>query len=429
MAEIERDQGASCDASTLDARELATHPAPGSAPTIAASAEGGAIGGAPSATRERYVARGLLGEGGMGRVEHVFDVDLTRDLAVKRIRPDLARDARVMQQFLWEARVSARLEHPNIVPVHELGVGPDPYFTMKHVRGIALDHALERLAAGDAELSPRLTLPRRLRLFLQIGHAISFAHAQGIAHRDLKPSNVMLGEHGEVLVMDWGLAMPLPGAAGDVVRAALPEGVTAGPSGTPQYMSPEQARGEGVDERSDVYTLGVMLYELAALKRPYDGDTVKDILHKAVTGEHTPLAEAMPGASPSLVAVVERAMALAPSERYPDVRSMVDDLERVIDGRTPEAEHASIVRRAARFYLSRDPALGRLRVVDIDAWACAAALSGVAVGAVAASTLGRFWWAFLVAAIVVATPPTARWLRFLRDARSRHADGDDAGAR
>ncbi len=419
MANGEGDRGALGVASTLMALglDVETKPGIGEASTLIADEAGGDEGAPPALSRDRYVHRGVLGEGGMGRVDHVWDVDLMRDLAVKRIRPELARDVHLMQQFLWEARVSAHLEHPNIVPVHELGCGPDLYFTMKHVRGTSLERALERLVAGEPVLCTRLSLPRRLRMFLQIGNAISFAHSHGVAHRDLKPANVMLGEHGEVLVMDWGLAMPLPGPAGDDVRPALPDGVEAGHSGTPQYMSPEQARGDRVDERSDVYTLGVMLYELASLQRPYDGPTVPAILLKAMNGEHTPLGEVMPDASPSLVAVVERAMALDPADRYPDVRSMLDDVECVIDGRTPGAEHASVATRAARFYFSRDPALGRLRVVDVDLWAASSTLFGIAIGALIAGMIGHLWWLFMVAAVLVAAQPTLSWLRFRREAR------------
>ena len=157
-----------------------------------------------TSTPDRYQTRGVLGEGGMGLVERVWDVDLMRELAVKRIRPALDTDARVVAQFLWEARVTAHLDHPNIVPLHDLGLTDEHhlYFTMRNVIGVPLDRALDALRSGDPAMVDRLTMPRRLRIFLGVCHAVAFAHARGVVHRDLKPANVMLGDHGEVLVMD-----------------------------------------------------------------------------------------------------------------------------------------------------------------------------------------------------------------------------------
>ncbi|HTJ42955.1 MAG TPA: serine/threonine-protein kinase [Kofleriaceae bacterium] len=362
----------------------------------------------------RYASLGPLGAGGMGVVERVWDGDLMRELAVKRIRRELGHDPRMTAQFLWEARVTAYLDHPNIVPVHDLGAGPDgePYFVMKRAAGEPLDRILERLRA-DASARDAMPLPRRLRVLQQVAQAIAFAHRRGVLHRDLKPSNVMVGDDGEVLVMDWGLAVPLPGPAGDRLRAVMPSGLEALSAGTPLYMSPEQARGEPLDERSDVFTLGVMLYELASLARPFAGDSAREVTARVAAGRARPLRDAWPEAPSPLVAVIERALRAAPADRYPTVTALASDLERVLDGQTPRAEPISMMRRAARFYMSRDPAFAQLRIMDLDLMVASGSFIGVAACA-AWNDLHGLWWMWAVLATIAGFPPTRRWLRLRR---------------
>jgi serine/threonine-protein kinase len=290
----------------------------------------------------RYQTLSLLGQGGMGRVEEVRDRDLLREVAAKLLRPELEQSPRLLTQFLWEARVTAHLDHPNIVPVHDAGTTPSgaPFYTMKLVRGRTLHQALGELA----ELPPpeqSQTLPRRLRWFLTICQAVAYAHSRGVLHRDLKPSNVMIGEYGEVLVTDWGLALPLPNAP-DSLRAIVPEDLVAGRAGTASYMSPEQSRGDPLDARSDQYSLGIMLREIVSLRRSESSI-----------------------ADRSLQAVVKRATQPDPGARYADVLALGRDIEDVLEGRTPEAERFSVVRWFWRFHSQPDRWMVRMQSVYV----------------------------------------------------------------
>ncbi len=381
-----------------------------------------APGGAGPRVTERYRMMGILGAGGMGQVDHVWDDDLMRGLALKRLRPDLRRSPRLLSQFLWEARITAHLDHPGIVPLHELGMTNDGelYFTMKKVEGTSLEDALAGVVAGDPAWKERLTLSRRLRIFVSICDALAFAHERGVLHRDLKPANVMLGEHGEVLVMDWGLALPLPSEAGQRLERLRPDGFhESASSGTPIYMSPEQARGEPLDQRSDVYTLGAVLYEMVTLARPYEGATLSEGLAKVQNGEARPLAEVKSDLSPSLTAVITRAMSVAPADRYESVAELRRDVELVIEGRTPTAEAASIARRFGRFYASRNPALANLRVFHFELLMTSTLILGIAIGAPLAAAIGSLWWIGLPLSVALAVPPTLAWWRGAREAERR----------
>jgi serine/threonine protein kinase len=208
--------------------------------------------------------------------------------------------------------VTGQLEHPNIVPVHELSVDENgqPFFTMKMVRGISLKKVLDLLAAGVPETVEKYPLAARLTIFQKVCHGIAFAHSKRVILRDLKPENLMLGDFGEVLVMDWGLAKVLcrasvpdatdPASHRDALQMRSAVLSVAGVSGstqagtimgTPQYMSPEQANGEveSLDERTDVYALGAILYQMLALRPPVTGATVEEVLEKVRRGEVTPI--------------------------------------------------------------------------------------------------------------------------------------------
>jgi serine/threonine-protein kinase len=395
---------------------------------------------------QRYQTLTTLGEGGMGQVGAVWDRDLMRELALKQLHPRLARDRRALQRFIWEARVTAHLDHPNIVPVHDLGLDGAGalYFTMKRVRGRSLAELIDALARLDgkrvaevdccahhrchiqpgedtllADYGPR---KRRLRVFVDICQAIAYAHDRGVLHRDLKPANVMIGEFGEVLVMDWGLALPLPIAAAGPLAQLLPSTLDETDDalyGTPRYMAPELLRGEPASVRTDIYALGVLLYELLAFRRPHDGDSIPALVRSIVEGQVVPLRQVAPELPSSIVAVVAKAMAVDPSQRYASVAELIEDVETVNEGLTPRAEPASNATWLRRYFWSRDnPATAGLRLVDLDLTGAAGVLVGIAV--TLAWTQGPMqWpvWALAVAALGLMVSPMSSYLRAVRAGR------------
>lgn len=304
----------------------------------------------------RYRGGRELGRGGMGVVYRVHDVELARDVALKVLSDELGEQTSAgwAERMLREARILARLEHPGIVPVHDVGVLPDGrrYYTMKLVEGRRLDHYCQDEPSLNA----------RLRLFLRVCEAVSFAHAQRVVHRDLKPSNIMVGPFGEVLVMDWGIAKvrrresdsdvaselersaraaEVPARSAEPATTVVFEGppgvdpiedsgilVVTRPGavlGTPGYMAPEQERGDraAVDERSDIYSLGVVLREIGR--------------------------DADPVAPARLSAIAAHAMSEEPGDRYPSVEAFRADVSRFLDGEPVSVYRETLYERGARF--------------------------------------------------------------------------------
>ena len=274
----------------------------------------------------RFEDEGELGRGGMSSVRRVYERNLMRRVAMKVLDPRLAAEPRIVDAFLEEAQITAQLDHPNVVPIHDLGEDADGtrYFTMKLVTG----HTLADWIEAREDLGAPESLQEGLGILLKVCDALSFAHSRSVLHCDLKPANIMVGEYGEVYLMDWGLAQ-LRGKG--TLRLAR-EGKA---SGTPGYMSPEQARGawSECDERTDVFSLGAVLYHLVTGRAPFSGETVQAALRHAQNNEFDPpqLASAhlVP---PELSRIVEKALRSAKEERYPNAVELKKDLERFLRG-------------------------------------------------------------------------------------------------
>ncbi|MCO4772127.1 MAG: protein kinase [Deltaproteobacteria bacterium] len=263
---------------------------------------------------ERYERSGLLGVGGMGRVFVARDLLLERDVALKECRPDAPAHGRARLQR--EARITARLEHPGILPVYDAGRADDgsTWYVMRLVRGETLAERID-----EQPLNERL---RALRPMLSSCQAMAYAHSRSIAHRDLKPENILVGAFGETQVADWGLAIPLEDGVA----------VEGGAVGTAGYMSPEQQRGEPATPRSDVWSLGAMLFEIAT------GQRAKGSPPGSVTGA---AALENSGCPPALAGIVRKATATRPEDRYDDGADLAEDLARFLDGRRVAAHDYS----------------------------------------------------------------------------------------
>jgi eukaryotic-like serine/threonine-protein kinase len=303
--------------------------------------------------------------GGLGAVFVALDAELHREVALKQILDQHADDPTSRQRFLIEAEITGGLEHPGIVPVYGLGTydGGRPYYAMRFIRGDSLKEAIEEFHRPGRDADPgarSLELRKLLRRFTDVCNAIEYAHSRGILHRDIKPGNVIVGKHGETLVVDWGLAKPLGKSEASSVggeRVLMPSSAHGSAEtlpglalGTPAYMSPEQAAGDidRLGPRSDVYSLGATLSCLLTGKAPFDGD-VGEILHKVQNGDFPRPRQLDPAIDPALEAVCLKAMATTPEGRYPTCRALAEDVERWAADEPVTAWREPLTRRARRW--------------------------------------------------------------------------------
>jgi tetratricopeptide (TPR) repeat protein len=338
----------------------------------------------------RYEVEQEIGAGGIGKVYLALDTHLGRQVALKELLTTLpgsvdGASGRVSGsrtpielRFVNEARITGQLEHPGVVPVYELGRRPDDtvYYAMQLVRGRTLEEALsERDLRGRLKLLPH---------FVDLCNTVAYAHSRKVIHRDLKPENVMLGDYGETVLLDWGLAKAQ--GTDDVQERALedeierlkdasPLATVAGvPIGTPGYMPPEQALGnlDEVDERSDVYSLGAILYQLLTGRAPFEGQTALEVITAVVRGQSTPVDELEPHCPAELTAIATRAMQADRSERYADAQALAADVGAFLTGGIVGAHRYSWTARLWRELLRYK-------------WILAAGVAVIAVGGVA-------WW-------------------------------------
>ena len=304
---------------------------------------------------ERYSGVKEIGRGGWGVVLEARDGQLERNVAVKKLGPAAVADSEVAKRFLHEARITGQLEHPGVVPVYERGIDVDdrqPFYVMKLLNGVTLRDTIRDYHETTNAKEKREKFHQLLIRFNDVCQAVGYAHQKKIIHRDLKPSNVVIGEFGETIVVDWGLAKDLNAAPSpldteETVRAGTPMPSKVGDStgkldgmldpfvtqagsviGTPAYMSPEQARGEnaGLNQQADTYALGVMLYVTLTGKPPFHAGDVQTTLRKVMSGEYQHPKIHDKSIPTALAAICTKAMSLNPGDRYPTARELSDDV-------------------------------------------------------------------------------------------------------
>lgn len=314
----------------------------------------------------KYVHEGVIAYGGMKLISRLRDRDSLRDVAHATLL-NADADMVTMGRFIREARITANLEHPNIIPIHDMGIeGGVPYFTMKLIDGDTLMDIIDGLRKKNEPYVKKYTLSERLRIFRHMLNAILFAHTKGVIHLDLSPGNVLVGRHGEVLVLDWGLAKVMGVPSGfrtdhtdgkeamhsrldGTPQTQVNDGIA---QGTPGYMAPEQASGQNtaLDIRTDIYSLGASLYAILTLESPIPGRSLREVLANTVAGNFVPPRKRAKHYIPSsLNAVVMKAMATKPEDRYQNVRAFRDDIDAFLDGRATLAERATIFKHAMLF--------------------------------------------------------------------------------
>ena len=337
---------------------------------------------------KKYKVLGTIGRGGMGIVHQARDLRIVRNVAMKVIKTSNQFSRENVLRFVDEAQLTGQLQHPNIIPVYELGLDEygEVFYTMKYVKGTTLDQVLHRIREGEEATIKKFPLTKLLTVFQKICDGVAYAHSMGVVHRDLKPDNVMIGEYGEVLVMDWGLAKKMASGMhdehlGDTVPQMPPSDLRGFETlnglivGTPPYISPEAARGalDHIDPRSDIHVLGSILYAILTLRPPFPGKEFGALIEQVVRGQFAhpttfsqPISPLRPGDPPplgpdgthcvmshlpnrrvpeGLAAIVVKAMANDPVQRYQTVEEFQADILSWQGGFAPKAERAGIGRQ------------------------------------------------------------------------------------
>jgi serine/threonine-protein kinase len=334
--------------------------------SVAGSIDGESEVPRPDGQGRRYQMLARLGEGGMGEVYLAFDKDLRRHLALKTVRPEA--DKAQIWRFLKEAQVLGQLGHPNIVAVYEMGLteGRKPYYTMPVVRGETIHTILEAIERDDPAYVRVFSLTRLVQIFQQVALAVEYAHVKGVVHRDIKPSNVMVGEHGEVMLLDWGVAKLL--GETEVSTEAKADITQSGFAvGTPTYMAPEQVTGEAVDARSDVYALGVLLYEILTLTPPFTGKLMEVMAAHLEKAPAPPRARAPEREIPlELERVCLKALQKDPGNRQQTARELHEEVQAWLEAVSDRARRKALAgelavkgRIALRQYYARKESVSR----------------------------------------------------------------------
>ena len=276
---------------------------------------------APGTRLGRYEIRSHIGTGGMGEVYAAMDTELERTLAIKILPDKFVSDRMRIRRFIQEARAASGLNHPNIITIHEIKTeGSTPFIVTEFIDGMTLRQRL---------LRARISVGEAIGIALQIGSALDAAHRAGIVHRDIKPENIMLRTDGYVKVLDFGLARPTEQHTTSSEASTLVNTEIGTIIGTAQYMSPEQARGQKVDGRTDIFSLGVVLYEMIAHKLPFEGSTNSDVVASILKEEPAPLVDYAPDVPLGLQEIVSRALAKDKDDRYERADQLIDDLRKL----------------------------------------------------------------------------------------------------
>ncbi|MGN2634944.1 Stk1 family PASTA domain-containing Ser/Thr kinase [Nocardia takedensis] len=308
----------------------------------------------PKNLSSRYELGEIIGFGGMSEVHKARDLRLSRDVAIKVLRADLARDPTFYLRFKREAQNAAALNHPAIVAVYDTGEaevdgGPLPYIVMEYVDG----DTLRDLVRGKGPLPPR----RAMEVVADVCAALDFSHRAGIVHRDMKPANIMINRAGAVKVMDFGIARAIADSSNPMTQ-------TAAVIGTAQYLSPEQARGETVDARSDVYSVGCVLFEILTGEPPFTGDSPVAVAYQHVREDPRLPSHVYQGVPRELDSVVLKAMSKNPANRYQTAAEMRADLIRVLGGQKPSAPMVMTEEDRTTVFGSNEPAPRTFRTVE-----------------------------------------------------------------